>query len=133
MKTILTLSFLIIVGFMPVTGDAQYVTISGYVTNFLTGTTIENVAVFDKNSGVGTISDKEGFYKLILKPGQMNITFSDDGFDSNSQNFFTSADTTVLIQLKPSNWTKKNDKTDIHLEKEIREEKIADRKKFFLF
>ena len=130
MKTILTLPFLIFIGFMPVTGDAQYVTISGYVTNLLTGTSIENVAVFDKSSGIGTISNKDGFYKLILKPGQMNITFSDDGFDSYTQNFFISADTTLLIKLKPSNLAKKNDKFNVHLQTESENEKITERKKF---
>lgn len=133
MKTILTLPFLIILGYWPVTVDAQYITVSGYVTDLLTGASLKNVAVFDKNSGIGTISNEEGYYKLILKPGQLNITFSDNGFESYTERFSISSDTTMLVKLKPDDLTRKSEKSNVNYQTDVQEEKMSERKKFWLF
>ena len=134
MKTILTLPFLILLGLFPVNGKAQYITISGYVTNFLTGGGLENVTVFEKSTGIGTISNQNGFYKLTLKPGLMNLTFSENGFESYSQKFNVTADTLLMIQLKPEKWNKMNEKTDSELQSGMNNKKSSpERKKFRFF
>lgn len=57
---------------------AQYIAVTGYLTNFVTGEAIENATVFESHSDIGTISNREGFYQLILHPGELNILFSGD-------------------------------------------------------
>jgi hypothetical protein len=133
MKTILTLPFVILLGFFPVITKAQYITISGYVTNFLTGGTVENVTVFEKSSGIGTISNQDGFYKLFLKPGKMDITFSENGFEPYSREFTVSADTAIMVQLKPEKWIKSHEKEDSGLHTKIEEKKTSGRKRFWFF
>ncbi len=133
MKTILTLPFLILLGFLPVIGEAQYITISGYITDFLTGKAVQNATVFEKSSGIGTITDKDGFYKLILKPGKMDITFGNNGFESYSQKFTVSADTTLMIKLKPEKWVKTHEKIESELQTGIENKKTFERKRFWFF
>lgn len=133
MKTIFTFTFLFLFGFLPITGQAQYITISGYITDFLTGNTIKNATVFEKSSGIGTISDRDGFYKLTLKPGQMNITFANNGFESFSRQFTVSADTVLMIQLKPEKWIKNHEKAESDLHSGLQDRKSSDRKKFWFF
>ena len=133
MKTILKLPFVFLFGFFPVIGNAQYITISGYITDFFTGSTIENATVFEKSSGIGTISDKDGFYKLTLKPGQMNISFANSGFESFVKQFTVSADTTLMIQLKPEKWMKYHEKAETDLHSGIEDKKTIERKKFWFF
>lgn len=133
MKTIFTLSFISLLGFMPVIGEAQFITISGYITDFLTGGPIENATIFEKSSGIGTISDKDGFYKLTLSPGQKNIIFANNGFETFTQKFTVSADTTLVVQLKPEKWAKKQEKLESSLNSAMRGNKISGRKKFLFF
>lgn len=133
MKTIFTLPFLFLFGFLPFSGQTQFIKISGYVTDFLTENTIENATVYEKSSGIGTISDHDGFYKLTLKPGSMNISFTKNGFESFSRQFIVSSDTTLMIQLKPEKWAKNHEKAEPDLHSELPDKKNSDRKKFWFF
>ncbi|MCG6188871.1 carboxypeptidase-like regulatory domain-containing protein [Maribellus maritimus] len=134
MKAILKLPFVFLFGLFPVIGNAQYITISGYITDFLTGGAIENATVFEKSSGIGTITDKDGFYKLVLRPGKMNITFSDNGFEAFVQKLTVTNDTTLMIQLKSEKWVKEHEKAEADLQTGIGDKKIPEeRKKFWFF
>ncbi len=133
MKTIFTLSFISLLGFIPVLGEAQFITISGYITNFLTGVPIENATIFEKSSGIGTISDNDGFYQLTLEPGQKNIIFANNGFEPNTQEFTVSSDTTLIVQLKPEKWIKKYGKLESGLNLGMKGDKNLGRKKFLFF
>ncbi len=60
---------------------------------------MKNVSVFESNSGIGTISDNVGFYKLLLKSGSVKMQFSDSGFDAVAKSFELSRDTTLIVYL----------------------------------
>jgi len=131
MKTLLFSPFLILLWIVPSWGRAQLVTVSGYVTHYLTGGALENVTIYDSVSGVGTISDKDGFYKLMLTPGKLNLVFSDPGFISLTERFTTASDTTLTIVLKPEKLEKSQGKTNADLQNELKDKEkgLAHRKK----
>lgn len=82
------------------TGKAQLVTISGKVTNSKSGEALENVSVFDQSSNIGTITNKNGFFKLALTKGPLEIKISDDGFKDYSRYIVLKNDTTLVVKLE---------------------------------
>ena len=48
---------------------------------------MQNVSVFEVNSGIGTISDNLGFYKLLLKSDSVCLQISNTGFDVVTESF----------------------------------------------
>lgn len=101
MKTPLTYFLLSIFFGLPLFGKTQMVTISGIISSDKTGNIIENVNVFDSQSNIGTISDKFGFYQLMLHPGKIDLSVTCDGFDDFRQKLELKTDTTLTITLKP--------------------------------
>lgn len=104
MKTIL--NFLILLGILvvPEYGQAQLLSVSGYVKNFVSEKVIENVSVYENESGIGTISNNEGYYKLLLKPGKQHLKISSHGFENFSTEFELKGDTIITVRLKPANY-----------------------------
>jgi len=123
MKTMITTSVLILMCIIPGYTYAQWVTISGYVTHAITGSGIENASVFEKHSEIGTISNKDGFFRLMLHPGHQNISFSEEGFKTISENIVLKSDTSVVITLKPVKADRNRHKNDASLQAGIQENK----------
>ena len=73
MKTVLTTHLFLIIMFLPMYGKTQLVTISGNVTNSLSGKALNNVSIFESSSNIGTISNENGFFKLVLSQGTLEI------------------------------------------------------------
>ncbi len=107
------------------------ITVSGYVTHKLDGTALENVTIFDSVSGIGTISDKNGYYKLMLSPGKLNLIFSEQGFYKLTQQFISASDTTLEILLVPRKNEKSNNKSleNSQMDLKVREKGLVVRKK----
>ena len=101
MKAQVILFFLFIFCCIPIAGKAQMVSVSGYVKNQTTGVVKKNVTIFESNSGVGTISNNEGYYRLLLNPGELKLQFSSPGFTSVTSVFKMKADTTITVELVP--------------------------------
>ncbi|HKI89450.1 MAG TPA: carboxypeptidase-like regulatory domain-containing protein [Draconibacterium sp.] len=116
MKTTISFSLFILICVLPDLTHAQLVTISGYVTHAFTGSAIENASVFEKHSEIGTISNKEGFFRLMLHPGHQNLSFSEDGYKTLSENIVLKCDTTIIVQLKPELSAKNRHRNDTELE-----------------
>ena len=116
MKTMITTSVLLLMCIIPGYAHAQWVTISGYVTHAITGSAIENASVFEKHSEIGTISNKDGFFKLMLHPGHQNISFAEDGFKTISESIVLKSDTSVVITLKPVRTDRNRHKNDATLQ-----------------
>lgn len=106
MKTIL--NYLLFLGFIliPEFGNAQLLSVSGYVKDFVSDNAIENATVYENKSGIGTITNNEGYYKLLLKPGNQHLTISNPGFENFTQKFVLSSDTIITISMKPDNFRK---------------------------
>lgn len=101
MKTVFVLaSFLFMLVLSPAT-EAQNVTVSGFVTNLNNGEFLDNVNVFESVSTIGTLSDKHGYYKLMLKKGEAKILVTNNGYSNLSKDIVLKNDTTINLRMTP--------------------------------
>ena len=84
---------------MPDISEAQFYSVSGYITNSVNERGIENASVFENNSGTGTISNNNGYYRLLLNPGKTNLIISRPGFETYSATFELKKDTVISAGL----------------------------------
>lgn len=101
MKTHLFYFLFWVILFLPGSGWAQLLSISGYVKNNVSGQAIQNATIFESVSGIGTISNNDGYYKLLLNPGEQNLKISFSGFNVYTSTFELENDTVISVQLKP--------------------------------
>ena len=81
MRTVLTTYLFLIIMFFPMFGKTQLVTISGNITNSLSGKALDNVSIFESSLNIGTISNENGFFKLVLSQGTLEIKITNNGFN----------------------------------------------------
>lgn len=113
MKTILTSHFICLLLLIPGVGWTQVVTVSGYVNNGITGKAMENVNIFESSSGIGTITNQNGFYKLALNNETIQLKIDSDGFKPFNEQITLKSDTILVVNLQPvKNDKKKSRKTD---------------------
>ncbi|SHF20904.1 CarboxypepD_reg-like domain-containing protein [Mariniphaga anaerophila] len=84
---------------------AQLVSVSGYVKNYITDKPVENAAVYEAHSGIGTITNSDGYYRLWLKKGEQELKISNAGFEDSAPTFLTASDTIVSVNLKPRSFS----------------------------
>ncbi len=125
MKTILITHFALILFVIPHFGRAQLITVSGFVNNGMNGKALENVSIFESNSGIGTISNKNGFYKLTLEKGDLNLSITNNGFKPYAQKLELSSDTTFIVKLIPTLQAKTKQKKDNEVHAGVETEKKA--------
>ena len=87
--------------FAPFFTWAQVITISGQIIDETSGKSLRHVSVFEKKQGIGTISNDEGYYKLLLKPGEKTLKITSSGFQDFSETFRLLRDTTFTVSLLP--------------------------------
>ncbi|SHE46705.1 CarboxypepD_reg-like domain-containing protein [Mariniphaga anaerophila] len=102
------LFFLGVIVLFPQVTEAQLLSVSGYVKNYISGQPIENATIYESHSGIGTISDSSGYYKLLLQKGTQELKVSNVGFDEFKSTFALASDTIVSVNLKPRNFSQKN-------------------------
>jgi len=91
MKTMFRLFFLGVVVIFPFAAEAQLLSVSGYVKNYISGQPIENVTIYETNSGIGTITNSDGFYRLLLQSGEQQLKISSAGFEDFKTTFASNA------------------------------------------
>jgi hypothetical protein len=101
MKTMFIFNLLLLFVLFPSTGSAQFVLFTGNILNENTGNALENVNIFESNTGIGTISNLSGFFSLMLKPGNIEIVISHDGFQKYTKQFVLKNDTLIRVSLVP--------------------------------
>ena len=131
MKTILITHFIILLFVIPNFGWAQLISVSGYV-NDSSGKALKNVSIFEANSGIGTITNQNGFYKLTLDKGELNLKISDNGYQPLQKQLELKGDTTLMVKLQPAMASKKH-KKDNELHAGVETEKKSTRRGFKLF
>lgn len=119
MKTPFTYYILTILCCLPLIGQTQFVTISGIISSEKTGKIMENANIFDSQSKIGTISDKSGFYQLMLQPGKIDLLITHDGFTDFRQKMVLQADTTITITLRPAPHLKGKQKSSKELQASV--------------
>lgn len=123
MKTILFTYFMLFLFIIPNFSWAQAVSVSGYVNNGSNGNALESVNIFEKNSGIGTITNQNGFYKLVLKKGILNLTVTNDGFKAYSHMLELNSDTTLIVNLQANIAEKSKQEKNDGLHADAKEEK----------
>lgn len=106
------MQFLFFVIGAPITAFSQLVSVTGNITNQITGEAIENVSVFESKTGIGTITNKDGYFKLLLKPGDVSLIFANDGFGLIDKKIELKNEMVLNISLKPTETPKKGNKKD---------------------
>ncbi len=98
--------------FLSAASEAQTITVTGFVTNSNSGEFLENVNIFESISTIGTLSDKHGFYKLMLKKGEIKILATYSGYSNLSKQFVLKNDTTINLRMAPATLLKSKQKTE---------------------
>lgn len=80
--------------------NAQYYTISGYITDEKSGETLINASIYDINTKKGTVANVYGFYSLTLPKGQIDLQYSYVGFATQARKFNLQKDTVINIRFK---------------------------------
>lgn len=80
---------------------SQILSVSGRILDETSGIGIRSVSVFEAKQGIGTISNSEGYYKLLIKPGEKTLKVTCSGFHDFSESFHLMRDTTLTVMLKP--------------------------------
>lgn len=75
-------------------------TISGMVKDAETGQPLEGASVFAQNTTKGTLSDKEGSFKLYLEKGGYEIVVSFTGYISKTINLEVTTDRNFNLELQ---------------------------------
>lgn len=75
-------------------------TISGTVKDAETGLPLEGASVFAQNTTRGTLSDKEGAFKLYLEKGGYEVVVSFTGYVSKTINLEVTGDRTFNLELQ---------------------------------
>lgn len=75
-------------------------TISGIVKDAESGLPLEGASIFAQNTTRGTLSDKEGAFKLYLEKGGYEIVVSFTGYVSKTINLEVTGDRTFTLELQ---------------------------------
>ena len=67
--------------FLPLMVWAKHPTVSGYVTDVQTGERLIGATVLDTRSGVGTVTNVNGFYSLTLPPDSVALQAGYVGYE----------------------------------------------------
>ncbi|NQU86554.1 MAG: carboxypeptidase-like regulatory domain-containing protein [Mariniphaga sp.] len=79
---------------------AQRISIDGYVVNSKSGEYVKEVNILDEISGIGTISDNTGYFKLTLNAGDVQLTFYENAYKSFLTDFSVKNDTVLTVKMK---------------------------------
>ena len=83
----------------PTSLKSQMVSVTGKVTDQLTGSLIRDLTVLEKNSGIGTISAFDGSFSLLLKPGEVELNFFSERYELSTVSFTLKNDTTFHVPM----------------------------------
>ncbi|HDR51342.1 MAG TPA: carboxypeptidase-like regulatory domain-containing protein [Mariniphaga anaerophila] len=103
MKTFIHFFLFCAVFILPQPGQAQLLSVSGYVKDYLTGQAVENATIYETVSGIGTITNADGYYRLLLNRGQQDLKISSARFEKFTCSFQLSSDTIISVNLKQEN------------------------------
>lgn len=113
MKTeFIYLLFLIFV--LPLVSNGQLAVIRGTITSEKYKTALEYVNVLDTLTGIGTITNARGEFRLMLHPGNAELMVSLDEFHPVARKIELRADTVINFQLVPKLNYKNRQKLSTH-------------------
>lgn len=92
--------FLFFIAFFSTVLSFAQGTISGTVKDAETGQPLEGASIFAQNTTKGTLSDKDGAFRLYLDKGGYEIVVSFTGYTSKTINLEVAGDRTFNLQLE---------------------------------
>ncbi len=98
-RKILLLDILFLLILVSPTSYGQLLVVNGYILNSTSGEKMKNVSVFEKNTKIGTISNEEGYFQLVLPSGDIDITFTDNSFFPQETQLELVSDTIINVQM----------------------------------
>lgn len=122
MKTEIFYLLLLLFPLISFNAGAQYKILKGTILNDKSENIVGDVNIFDKISGIGTISNSNGFFSLMLKQGKPELNISRTGFKSITQSFELKNDTTIIVRLVPELDSKSKHKQDSSKNFAVKEE-----------
>ncbi len=99
---------------LPLTAKSQPCVIRGTITSEKNGIVLEHVNVVESYSGIGTITNSKGEFRLMLNPGFSELNVTLDGYQSVVLKMKFQADTTINFQLEPQLNNKLWQKAGLH-------------------
>ncbi len=99
MKTETLLTLLALLVLSPLTLKSQMISVTGKITDQITGNSIPQLTVVEKNTGVGTLSAGNGTFSLLLHPGTVKIDFFSENYELQSVAFELKRDTSFQVSL----------------------------------
>jgi len=82
---------------------ANKVTVSGYVTDYMSMETLIGASVRDGNSSAGSFTNSYGYYSIQLDSDSVDLQVTYIGYKSLRKKFFVQKDTIVNFRLQESN------------------------------
>lgn len=93
--------FLVLFQFASSVVLSQRRAIVGNIVNSETGGKISNANIFESLTGIGTISNSSGYFRLMLNEGAVELSISIDGYKPLKKEFALQSDTVMEIGLNP--------------------------------
>lgn len=97
MRTIVSLPFILLF-FSQLVFSSHY-TVSGYISNAGSGESLINASLYDKFSTKGCVSNSFGFYSITLPAGNVELSYSYVGLNTQIHQFNLIGDTLLNIKL----------------------------------
>lgn len=104
---------------IPSFAQAQLISITGKIVDNKSGQFLENANIFESVSNIGTISNENGYFKLQLKKGELNLNVTNNGFKDFSQNLILRKDTMLTVRLEPQLTKKSKSKRNSNLQASV--------------
>lgn len=90
---------------------SQRISVEGFIVNE-SGKQLREVTVFERLTGIGTISDQTGYFRLMLNSGDVELVFREKNYVPFTEKFTVRKDTSMVVELILENGLK--DTTDKH-------------------
>ncbi len=100
MKKIFIVSFVFL--FLGINLSAQKYTISGYVSDEISGETLIASSVYDIKTKKGTVTNDYGFYSLSLPAGEVTLQVAYVGYKRFKKTFVLNKDTVLNVKMESS-------------------------------
>lgn len=85
---------------VPGINRAQFISITGFISD-KTGNLLENVNVYESRTGIGTLSNSDGSFQLLLPSSKIDLNISIRGYQSLEKQLELSSDTVISLILTP--------------------------------
>jgi hypothetical protein len=99
MKTAVILLLVYLTSACPLILSAQRHNVSGRIFDSSTLMPVNQISVYEKSSGIGTMTNEEGGYSLMLSRGDIELVYSGINYETLKIGFSLNSDTLINLNL----------------------------------